>query len=224
MGSSLWFNRNVAIYPLAVEFVLAYNFFRKFYDQKNVTSFRDYIPISTKPMKSGEHFSSNHLATRSLYLWIGADPVSLYKGKKAAPPPSSDAPTIHRIRADEPEDDLLWEILGPAIEGGGLEASNIGTPADISASVLELMALVSVPVFDLRDFYGCMTDHDIPHSMERLVAMCARKDRFEGELPAESLVGVLCMPMKKAHADHADLTFNLVGVILLATPYGTSSA
>lgn len=105
-----------------------------------------------------------------------------------------------------------------------MEASNTGTSADASVAVSELIVFVVVPVFDLRDFYGCMTDHDIPHSMDRLVAMCARKDRFEGEIPAESLVGVLCMPMKKTHIDHVDLTFNLVGVILLATPYGTSIA
>ena len=59
MGSSLWYNRNIAIYPIAAEFVLAYNFFRKLYDQKSVTSFCDYIPISTRPMKSGEHFTSD---------------------------------------------------------------------------------------------------------------------------------------------------------------------
>ena len=69
-----------------------------------------------------------------------------------------------------------------------------------------------------------MSQNDIPHSMDMLVAMCARKPRFEGELPAKSLVGVLCVPVRRGHGDHSDLSFNLVGAILLATPYGTGFA
>lgn len=97
-------------------------------------------------------------------------------------------------------------------------------PHMIACQCGNLCFFFQVPVFDLRDFYGCNAHNDVPHSMNRLVSMCARNNRFEGELPSESLVGVLCVPMKKVHLDHTDLSFNLVGAILLATPYGTSLA
>ena len=58
--------------------------------------------------------------------------------------------------------------------------------------------------------------------MDMLVEVCARAERFPGEIPDESLVGVLCVPSKRQHkeAKHDDLQFNLVGIMLLATLYG----
>ena len=55
MGASGWYNRNICIYPLAVDFVLANNFFKKFYGTKGALTIRDYLPIGSKPMQPGEH-------------------------------------------------------------------------------------------------------------------------------------------------------------------------
>ena len=62
----------------------------------------------------------------------------------------------------------------------------------------------------------------MPNSLDMLVEVCARAERFTREIPDESLVGVLCVPSKRQHkeAKHDDVQFNLVGIMLLATPYG----
>lgn len=65
MGTSKWYNRNISIYPLAVDFVLAYNFFQKFYDQKGALTLRDYVPIGTKPMMPGKPPTFEELPIRS---------------------------------------------------------------------------------------------------------------------------------------------------------------
>ena len=71
-------------------------------------------------------------------------------------------------------------------------------------------------MFNLASFYGCTSDSEMPNSLDMLVEVCAR------EIPDESLVGVLCVPSKRQHkeAKHDDVQCNLVGIMLLATPYG----
>ena len=79
-----------------------------------------------------------------------------------------------------------------------------------------------VPVFNLGSYYGCTSQSDLPHSLETFVAVCARAERFAGEIPRDSLVAAFVMPSKRAHKEesHADLQLNLVGAALLAAPYG----
>ena len=57
------------------------------------------------------------------------------------------------------------------------------------------------------------------------MAVCARANRFTGEIPHDSLVGVFCMPSKRPHKElgHSDLHLNVVGVAMIATPYGQST-
>ena len=54
-----------------------------------------------------------------------ADPVN-YRGTDSPPAPRKTGPTVYNLRADEDEEDLLWEVLKKGIEGGGLEANATG--------------------------------------------------------------------------------------------------
>lgn len=57
MGNSEWLNRRVELYPLAADFVLAYNFFDKFLDVGGLSAFRDFVSIGTYPtQKSSTYF------------------------------------------------------------------------------------------------------------------------------------------------------------------------
>ena len=69
-----------------------------------------------------------------------------------------------------------------------------------------------------------MSPGDIPHALDRFVALCARHPRFVGEIPLDSLVGVICVPTKQPHQQHVDIGFNLLAVVVLATPFNTSRA
>ena len=81
-----------------------------------------------------------------------------------------------------------------------------------------------VPVFDVTSHYGCMSSKDIPHTLDRFVTLAVRGPRFVGEVPVDSLVGILCVPNKQPHLQHVDMGFNLIGIVVLATPYNTSRA
>lgn len=60
-----------------------------------------------------------------MILRVDADPGS-YKGTDNAPGPRKTGPTVHNLRADEDEEDLLWEVLKPGIDSIGLEKSRSG--------------------------------------------------------------------------------------------------
>ena len=81
-----------------------------------------------------------------------------------------------------------------------------------------------VPVFDATSLYGSMSDMDIKHSLDRFVAVCTRNNRWVGEVPSGSLVGVIGAPTKQPHQDHVDIGFNLMAVAVLATPFNTRKA
>lgn len=79
-----------------------------------------------------------------------------------------------------------------------------------------------VPVFDLRSFYGSTASTDIPHSTETFIEMCGQAERYLKEIPLNSLIGLFCIPSAVRHAtggQHFDLSRNIVGIALLATPF-----
>ena len=50
----------------------------------------------------------------------------MYRGADAAPPPRRAGPVIIDMRADENEEDMLWEVIQKAVESGGLDANAAG--------------------------------------------------------------------------------------------------
>ena len=90
-------------------------------------------------------------------------------------------------------------------------------------------ASLTVPVFDVRSFYGSRSNDSITHDSELFIAMCAQTPRYESEIPVGSLVGVFCTANKLCHSHghtgkHSALEFNLVGVAMLATPCGEETS
>ena len=69
-----------------------------------------------------------------------------------------------------------------------------------------------------------MSDNRVELDSGSFVSMCAQAKRFKEEIPLGSLVGVFCTANKVRHnaltEEHLDLQFNLVGIAMLATPYG----
>ncbi|KAI0086697.1 hypothetical protein BDY19DRAFT_995707 [Irpex rosettiformis] len=125
-----------------------------------------------------------------------------YKHQDVAPPPRPRAArtsvAVHTVGLDF--EDSLLRVMKRSIETGGLDSFS--------------------EVFNVSSFYGPSSTTDVSHDIERFIAMCAQNERYRGELPQGSFVGVLCSPSTYSHVDHDDLQFNLLGVILLASRFG----
>ena len=126
MGNGPWHNRRLAIFPIAPEISLAFNFFSQLIPGHNMSNFGGYITCSTFPTTpdKGMLFIC---AFNIPFLILGIGYTREYEGTDAAPPPPPSGPVIINMRADESEDVLLWEVLQKGIESGGLDANSTGS-------------------------------------------------------------------------------------------------
>ncbi|KAI0727876.1 hypothetical protein BC629DRAFT_1447309 [Irpex lacteus] len=192
MGNGPWMNKNLQVCTIVTEYLLACSFYA------------NYLPDKVERISNyGGYFNPSSFPTMPTLPVNG--PAGTPGRPRSAPKPKLPGVpvvVVHDIGTSGKH--ALYKVLEKAIDAGGVDAR------------------ANIPVFDLRSFYGSTASTDIPHSTETFLEMCGQAERYLKEIPLNSLIGLFCIPSAVRHTtggQHFDLSRNIVGIALLATPF-----